>query len=164
MGQSFTKTKVPQDILAECSRLSKQPFGRPLAQQFIDALHNGKGFATCHPGYCGWIAGYSPQRDQFLFTRSWEGGLGVEMEEAIDLVWKGSEKEQLIEWLANQSDYTMSGADDNSIINPSHGWINNQTLSEKRIREFLQEVEEGKRFYNPFSTLPPRKDEDSTKE
>ena len=134
--------------VGDANKLSRKPFGQALAQRFIEALQHKSAFTRTHQGYCGWIAGYSAKRRQFVFTRSWEGWIGVDGDKP-DLVWNLSQKLELIDWLAHQSDYSMSGADPNSKI-VDLTYTGNQTICEEYIREFLKEVDAGKVLYDSF--------------
>ena len=75
--------------------------------------------------------------------------MGIEPNDKLKLVWSLPQKMELIDWLAHQSDYSMSGADPNSKIKDLI-YTNNQTISEAYIRDFLKDVDHGAVFYNPF--------------
>ena len=66
-----------------------------------------------------------------------------------DLTWKVEQKSELIQWLSEQSDYSMSGGDPNSKLY-GFGWVNNQTITEKSMREFVHNVDNGRKYMDPF--------------
>ena len=133
------------------SQLSREPFGLELSERFVEALQHKSAFSRTHQGYCGWIAGYSPKREQFIFTRSYEGYIGANAENKPDLVWSLKQKLELIDWLAHQSDYSMSGAEpDSKVVENDPSYRNNQTFTEQYIRDFLLDVDKGAVYYDPF--------------
>ena len=135
----------------DISGLSKQQFGKELAEKFIDTIENKSAYSRAHPGYCGWIAGFQKKEQKFVFTRSWEGYInGIDGTEP-DLTWNLSQKEELIDWLSQQSDYSMSGGDTDSKIY-GFGYINNQTISETKMKEFITDAENGIILYDPFNS------------
>ena len=132
------------NIKEEIDSLSSKLYGKELALKVMESLKIKKTCALSHRDYCGWGFRYQPDSE----TNS-KGHL-VELVTNNDdysfvreLSW--DDEYSFVDWLAKQSDLSMSGADLDSkigkILHKQDFSTNNQTITEIRLRTFIQEKE-----------------------
>merc|ERR1712000_415062 len=83
----MSETSVSVWACGDPAKLSRKLFGLELAERFVEALQYKSAYTRAHQGYCGWIAGFAPKRQEFIFIRSWEGYIGIEPNDQLKLVW-----------------------------------------------------------------------------
>lgn len=129
-------------------KLDRAEFGPELAEKVAEKINDGNYIGTNHhSGYCGWALGkdklsgvYSLCRNEGgdVITYIFEGKDGRNF--VADMEWK--EKPRFVEWLSEQSDFSMSGANTESdigqIIKGNKYLINNQTITRTTLSNFIE--------------------------
>lgn len=111
---------------------SKQPFGDVLAKATAAKLKEGFELYRCHRDYCGHGLTYDSAAQAFVFGTVFDGM-------ALEVIKKFQSEGDFVQWLAQQSDWTMAGADDTSDLFVPMGFgRGNQTLNEASLRSFLE--------------------------
>jgi len=119
-------------------KLSKKPYGKSFARSVIDKLivkgesSNGMaGIYHVHRDYCGMGLFYIQKIFSICYV--YEGMIAPEKS-----IVSFQNKEQAVDFLSRQSDYTMSGYDKTSVLKESSEFrLNNQRLTRKMLENFL---------------------------
>jgi hypothetical protein len=125
---------------------SKIPYGRTLAVQLATKLwaNNVKDFSidcfgifSTHRDYCGHGLGWLRTRNisKLVISEVYDGYFSGP---AI-MAWSADEQNEFTSWLALQSDFSLSGCDQSSVLfyNADKFFQNNQRITESSIKEFL---------------------------
>jgi len=115
-----------QDLMAKknCSR-SRTPYGADLAQQVADAVARGRSLAPSHRDYCGMDFTY--RNHQFHYGEVWDGHYMEDPQRHFNT------REAFVQWLAQQSDHSLSRVEE------SNSWYwDNQTITQQRLLDFVQ--------------------------
>ena len=113
-----------QDLMTKTNR-SRTPFGPALAQQVADAIARGRSLAPYHRDYCGMAFEYRDH--QFRYGEVWDGQYLEKPQRSF------STREKFVHWLAQQSDHSLSRAEETD----SWYW-DNQTITKQRLLDFVQ--------------------------
>ncbi len=110
---------------------STEQYGIELAQQVAKALLAGKKIMYTHRDYCGMGLIYENAKFQFVYV---EDGYDTTPITGASF----SDELQFIQFLAQQSDFTLSGEDPTSIFFEQNDWNkNNQRLNIARLHSIL---------------------------
>ncbi|MGF1770416.1 hypothetical protein L4D06_23935 [Enterovibrio makurazakiensis] len=117
-----------------------QQFGRDIAERVYEQLIQGKALDYVHYGYCG--VGFVSEGEFIHYTHfdewlTWQ--LGTEYQpggEHVGIVRTFISKSEFVEWLAIQSDHSLSGAEAND-----DWYTNNQRVTKARLEWFLAKFE-----------------------
>jgi hypothetical protein len=104
--------------------LSTEPFGAELAGRVARKLKQGAELAYSHRDYCG-MGLFAAEDGGFVYASVWDGHF---MEN--DVVRRFKDEKQLTQWLAQQSDASLS-----NYGGEAFGFLN-QTLNRQRLEEF----------------------------
>jgi len=112
------------------SRLSRTPFGIELATAVAEKLHDGHRLAYRHRDYCG--HGLAYRDSEFIVATVMDGDFDVTL-----MAWDS--ESAFIEFLAAQSDYSMSGAKDSvAFLYAVETFLHaNQTITAARLLNFV---------------------------
>ena len=135
--QSNTWAKLPT---------SKTPYGTQLAAQLATKLWANQtkdytidcfGIFEIHRDYCGHGLGWQRARSisKLVISEVNDGYfIGPNL-----MAWSTDEQKEFIDWLALQSDFSLSGCDQTSALfyKSDDFFQNNQRINEIRIKEFL---------------------------
>jgi hypothetical protein len=105
-------------------RRSRMPFGPTLAGQVADALVQGRKLAYSHRDYCG--MGLIYRANAFCYGEIWDGDFIAKPQRAFH------RREEFVGWLAQQSNYSLAGLENDD----PWAW-DNQTLTQQRLKEFV---------------------------
>jgi hypothetical protein len=104
---------------------SRTPYGSELAGQVAEALVRGQRLAHAHRDYCG--MGLEYRNHEFYYGEVWDGYY-VEAPKATLAT-----REAFVQWLARQSDHSLSRVDE------ADPWYwDNQTITRARLEEFVR--------------------------
>jgi hypothetical protein len=114
-----------QDLMTKKNHSrSRTPYGPDLAQQVADAVARGRSLAPYHRDYCGMAFEYRDH--QFRYGEVWDGQYLEKPKHSF------STREKFVHWLAQQSDHSLSRADETD----SWYW-DNQTITKQRLLDFV---------------------------
>jgi hypothetical protein len=106
-------------------RRSCTPYGPALAGQVAEALLRGLRLAHAHRDYCG--MGLEYRNHQFYYGEVWDGYYVEEPKVTF------ATREAFVQWLAQQSDQSLSRVEE------TDPWYwDNQTITQQRLQEFVQ--------------------------
>lgn len=125
---------TPWSEQSEILSLSKKPIGQELAQRVADKLTSSSRrqyIANRHRDYCG--HGLVFQDDTIRLVEVHDGSVS---DATIIKQWSSSEV--FVAWLANQSDFSLSGADSQEpdLYTDNRWTLNNQRLTQSRLEQF----------------------------
>lgn len=115
-----------QDLMAKKNNSrSRTPYGADLARQVADAVARGGTLAPSHRDYCGMDFHYRNQ--QFCYGEVWDGNYMEKPQRSFGT------REKFAHWLAQQSDHSLSRAEE------ADPWYwDNQTITRQRLLDFVQ--------------------------
>jgi hypothetical protein len=122
------------------SDICKQPFGRDLAMRAANKLYSEKegcfGIGNVHQLWCGHRLAW--HKGNLVIGGTNDGYF--EYNTSFIKQWKVDEKEEFIEWLSKQSDYSLSGWDENSegFHETDMFYRNNQRITRERLEDFVK--------------------------
>ncbi len=111
------------------SKNDSKAYGNSLAENVAVALMNGKCICYSHREYCG--MGLIYENEVFYYCEVTDGCNFWEQQSFQN-------KKAFVSWLAKQSDYTMSRAEEKDI---SEFYINNQCLTKDRLRNAAEWID-----------------------
>ncbi|KAG2372854.1 hypothetical protein C9374_012064 [Naegleria lovaniensis] len=112
--------------------LSREPVGTELAQQVAQALKSGRYIMNGHRDYCGVGLVYTTPQKVFEFCYVNDGF-------NTDSIISFSDENEFIKFLSEQSDYSMSGADESSAVFYEKNTFgrNNQRITVARLEHLV---------------------------
>lgn len=119
-------------------KLDTQPYGNHLAEAVYSYLCQHKIIRYHHYGYCG--TGFALVEDEILYTHfdEWDTYLNKQEyqggTEYIGIIKRFTLVQDFIEWLATQSDESLSGKES---ADPCY--INNQRITKQRLEDLLND-------------------------
>uniref|UniRef100_A0A0G4G8R9 Uncharacterized protein n=1 Tax=Chromera velia CCMP2878 TaxID=1169474 RepID=A0A0G4G8R9_9ALVE len=128
------------------SGLDRTPYGKDLARSLADALVEAKAWSGdepyigyVHRDYCGYGVGLC--KDTFWYGPLECDGWPVKSEDA-EKSWKSAD--EFVDWLAQQSNYSLSGVPEAEEKGEFSFSVNNQRMNKGRIEQFIKETAEKK--------------------
>jgi hypothetical protein len=117
------------------AQLSREPFGRKLAQQVADALTEGNSFLHCHRDYCGHGLIRDANTGRIDIVEVFDGYAGGPL---ISF----PSRESFVEFLAEQSDYSLCGEapEPPSLHTADPFYLNNQRITRAFLRQLLARI------------------------
>jgi hypothetical protein len=116
-------------------KLNKQPYGETLAEAVYHYLSSHKIIRHNHYGYCG--VGFVLVDDEIFYTHfdEWDSYLNKQDYQGgtayIGIIKRFTSAKDFVEWLAKQTDESLSGKE-----SADSWYINNQRITKQRL-EFL---------------------------
>ncbi|KAL9653402.1 hypothetical protein ABK040_002038 [Willaertia magna] len=126
-----------QDVI---DALSKEKYGHSFAKQVAHHLKSlNKKLMYTHRDFCGLGLLYDNNKQQFKFCYVYDG---YEDNYASNNNENGiisfNKEDEFIEFLENQCDYSLSGADSKSVFYEKDIWTrNNQRIDKKRLERMI---------------------------
>lgn len=123
-------------------KLSRKPYGKKISQKVIDKMIKELeerdpmnplpiGVYRSHRDYCG--VGFLYSGREFVFVRMWDGFPSGESP-----IFSLANAREAVDFLAEQSDYSMSGYDKSSPLKEGSEFeLNNQRLTRRMLENFL---------------------------
>ncbi|WP_444996724.1 hypothetical protein [Aliikangiella sp. IMCC44359] len=115
---------------------SKEKYGKELAANILGYLKKHEKIDSNHYGYCG--VGFVLNASGILYTHfdEWltyqHGKEYIPGEEYLGIIKKFADEEEFINWLSEQSDYSLSGIETND-----QWYIGNQRITKARLEKLL---------------------------
>ncbi|HCL56791.1 MAG TPA: hypothetical protein DHW82_07265 [Spirochaetia bacterium] len=111
--------------------LSKKRYGKELAAKVIEKLKKTSQMSNNHRDYCG--IGLFFYSGLFTFCPVWDS-----MPHLDKAIISFQNDKEVIQFLAEQSDFSFSGADSKSVFSEKNEWyLNNQRINQTMINDFL---------------------------
>lgn len=122
---------------------NQEQYGKELAKKvakFIEKKSTLNSICYFHRDYCG--VGFFLKEGIYYYTHFFDGypSLVFDSEKPENLIQKFTKKSEFVNWLAKQSDQSLSGENDYNY----HGYdnsfyVDNQRITKKRLKNILAE-------------------------
>ena len=109
--------------------LAQDKVGKELALQVVQALNNGQSILRNHRDYCG-VGLTKNQAGEFEFCYVYDG---YPMERIIGF----DSEEKFVEFLSEQSDFSMSGAQEGPFLEKNDWSVNNQRITVASLKSLV---------------------------